>query len=63
MWTFISKYSRQNYQINILILTNANNGAPELYSPNDIKKIRNEAKLANKLTYTSKIYFLKIYQL
>ena len=54
---FISKYSRQNYQINILILTNANNGAPELYSPNDIKKIRNEAKLANKLIGTKNLFF------
>jgi len=53
---FISKYSKQNYQINVLILTNANIGAPELYSPNDIKKIRNEAKLANKLIGTKNLF-------
>ena len=54
---FISKYSNKNYQINVLILTNANRGAPELYSPEEIKKIRNEAKQANKLIGTKKLYF------
>ncbi len=54
---FISKYSNKNYQINVLILTNANKGAPELYSPEEIKKIRNEAKQANKLIGTKKLYF------
>ena len=29
---FISKYSKHNYQIDVLILTNANKGAPELYT-------------------------------
>ena len=29
---FISKFSKQNYHINVLILTNANVGAPEIYS-------------------------------
>ena len=27
---FISKYSKKNYHINVLILTNANIGAPEI---------------------------------
>ena len=36
---FISKYSKQNYQIYVLILTNANIGAPEIYSPKEIKLI------------------------
>ena len=54
---FISKYSNKNYQINVLILTNANRGAPELYSTEEIKKIRNEAKQANNLIGTKKLYF------
>ena len=53
----ISKYSNQNYQICVLILTNANEGAPELYSSEEIKTLRNEAKLANKIIGTKKLYF------
>tara|TARA_X000000950_G_C13663270_1_gene556850 strand:+ start:87 stop:761 length:675 start_codon:yes stop_codon:yes gene_type:complete len=53
----ISKYSRQNYQINVLILTNANIGAPEIFSTKQIKVIRNEAKQANSLIGTKKLYF------
>ena len=53
----ISKYSNQNYQICVLILTNANEGAPELYSSEEIKILRNEAKLANKIIGTKKLYF------
>ena len=47
----------KKYQINVLILTNANKGAPELYSLNYIKKIRNEAKIANKFIGTKKLFF------
>ena len=54
---FISKYSKQNYSINVLILTNANKGAPEIYSPEEIKQIRNEAKIANKFIGTKKLSF------
>lgn len=54
---FISKFSKQNFQVNVLILTNANKGAPELYSSEKIKKIRNEAKVANKLIGTKKLSF------
>jgi len=54
---FISKYSKQNYNINVLILTNANNGAPEIYSTKEIKLIRNEAKIANNLIGTKKLFF------
>jgi len=54
---FISKYSKLNYQINVLILTNANKGAPEIYSAKEIQKIRNEAKQANKLIGTKKLFF------
>ena len=37
---FISKYAKQNYQIIVLILTNANKGAPEIYPPEEIKRLR-----------------------
>ena len=57
MWGFISKYSKLNYKINVLILTNANKGAPEIYSSKIIEKIRNEAKQANKLIGTDKLFF------
>ena len=54
---FISKFSKQNYYINVLILTNANYGAPEIYSSKEINKIRNEAKIANKLIGTQRLFF------
>jgi|TARA_B110000483_G_C18144797_1_gene522974 LmbE family N-acetylglucosaminyl deacetylase len=54
---FISKYSKQNYHINVLILTNANIGAPEIYSSKEIKLLRNEAKKANNLIGTKKLFF------
>ena len=54
---FISKYSKKNYYINVLILTNANKGAPEIYSPQEIKSIRKEATKANKLIGTKRIFF------
>ena len=54
---FISKYSKQNYYINVLILTNANKGAPEKYSPEKIKDIRNEARISNSFIGTKKLFF------
>ena len=54
---FISKYSKKNYHIYVLILTNANKGAPEIYSPQDIKKIRNESIIANNSIGTKKLFF------
>lgn len=54
---FISKYAKKNYHINVLILTNANKGAPEIFSNKDIEKIRSEAKIANKFIGTKKLYF------
>ena len=57
---FIAKFSKKNYDISVLILTNANKGAPEIYSKENMEKIRGEAKIANKLIGT-KIYFLKIH--
>ena len=54
---FISKYSKQNYHIDVLVLTNANIGAPEIYSSKEIKLLRNEAKKANDLIGTKKLFF------
>ena len=54
---FIAKYSKKNYHINVLILTNANKGIPEIYSQEEIKNIRKEAKMANKFIGTKKIFF------
>ena len=54
---FISKYSKRNFQINVLILTDANKGAPEIYSIKKIKKIRDEAKIANNYISTKKLFF------
>ncbi len=54
---FISKYSKKNYSINVLILTNANKGAPEIFSSQNIKKIRNESRLANNFIGTKKLFF------
>jgi len=54
---FISKYSKLKYLINVLVLTNANKGAPEIYSANQINKIREEGKIANKLIGTKNLYF------
>lgn len=54
---FISKYSNKNYIISVLILTNANKGAPEIYSSKEIEHIRKEAKIANKLIGTKNLFF------
>lgn len=54
---FISKYSKKGYHVSVLILTNANIGAPEIYSKKDIEKVRNEAIRANNYIGTKKLYF------
>ena len=54
---FISKFSKKNYDINVLILTNANIGAPEIYSSSKIDKIRKESKIANNYIGTKKLFF------
>ena len=54
---FISKFSKKNYHINVLILTNANKGAPEIYSSKDINLIRNESINANNFIGTKKLLF------
>ena len=53
----ISKYSKEGHSINVLILTNANKGAPEIYSEKKINHIREESKLANVFIGTKKIFF------
>ena len=53
----ISRYSKEGHNINVLILTNANKGAPEIYSPKDIELIRKESKLANDQIGTKKLFF------
>tara|TARA_B100000941_G_scaffold209510_1_gene153325 strand:+ start:462 stop:1136 length:675 start_codon:yes stop_codon:yes gene_type:complete len=53
----ISRYSRNGHSVYVLILTNANVGAPEIYSKKDIFLIRNEAKRANKFLGTKKLFF------
>ena len=54
---FISKYSRLNYNITVIILTNASLGAPDIYSSKEIEKIRKEAILSNNLIGTKKLFF------
>ena len=54
---FISKFSKLNYQISVLILTNANKGAPEMYSHKEIENIREESKNANRIIGTKKLFF------
>ena len=53
----ISKYSKKGYDINVLILTNANKGAPEIYSLKQINQIRKESKIANNFIGTKKLFF------
>ena len=64
----ISKYSKIGYQIYVVILTNANIGAPELFSKKLIENIRKEATIANRLIGTKKLFFenlpaLNLYQI
>ena len=53
----ISNYSRKNYEISVLILTNANVGAPEVFSKKFINLVRKESKIANKFIGTNKLFF------
>ena len=63
----ISKYSKIGYQIYVVILTNANIGAPELFSKKLIENIRKEATIANRLIGTKIIFrelpALNLYQI
>ena len=53
----ISKYSKKGHDIYVLVLTNANKGAPEIYSTKQISLIRKESKLANNFIGTKKLSF------
>ena len=53
----ISKYSREGYAVNVLILTNANVGAPELFTKKKINLIRSESKKANGFIGTKNLFF------
>lgn len=53
----ISKYKKDKYLIYVLILTNANKGAPELFSATYIKNLRHEARKANKVIGTTELIF------
>ena len=53
----IAKFSRLGYEVFVLILTNGNEGAPELFSKKEIEIIRNESKIANKIIGTKKLIF------
>ena len=46
-----------NYDINVLILTNANKGDSQKYTTKEINKIRNECKNANKYLGVHQIFF------
>ncbi len=53
----ISKYSKKGHNVNVLILTNASIGAPELFTQKQISLIRSEAKKANNLIGTKNLFF------
>ena len=58
---FISKYSKLKYNIFVLILTNANKGAPEIFSEEKLTRL--EMKPKRLITLLEQVkYFLKIYQ-
>ena len=52
-----SKFSKLGYNVNVLVITNANKGAPEIYAEKEIKKIRKESKEANSFIGTKKLFF------
>ena len=53
----ISKYSKQNYKIYVLIITNDNKGVPELFNSKQIELLRKEAQKANNFIGTHKLFF------
>lgn len=53
----ISKYSKMDYKIYIAILTNANLGAPEIFSKKQITNIRREGVSANKILKVNNLTF------
>ena len=51
----ISKYSKEGHEINVLIMTNANKGAPEIYSEKNMEN-KKKAKFANDFIGTKKFF-------
>ncbi len=56
----INKYSRQGYEIHILLATNASNGAPELYNQSGIDQVRVEALKAHTILDVYQTHFLEL---
>jgi LmbE family N-acetylglucosaminyl deacetylase len=54
----ISKYSDSGNNVYVVIVTNANIGAPDLFSVDDINKVRDEALKAHELLKITKTFFL-----
>ena len=54
----ISHFKDLNYDVNVLILTNASKGDNQKYTTKEINKIRNECKSANKYLSVNRIFFL-----
>jgi LmbE family N-acetylglucosaminyl deacetylase len=55
----ISKYANNGDNVYIVIVTNANIGAPDLFTADDIYKVRSEALEAHKLLQVTKTFFLE----
>tara|TARA_B100001063_G_C16706726_1_gene525665 strand:+ start:132 stop:806 length:675 start_codon:yes stop_codon:yes gene_type:complete len=53
----ISKYSKNGYDVSVIVLTNASIGAPELFTKKQIKLIRSESQKANNLIGTKNLFF------
>lgn len=54
----IAKASAKGDEVYVLICTNASIGAPELFRPEEIKQVRNEALTAHKFLGVKETYFL-----
>lgn len=54
----IAKLSAEGNEVYVLIVTNASIGAPELYSTQDIDKVRKEAKEAHKILGVKDTFFM-----
>ena len=55
----IAKHISRSDQVYVLICTNAFNGAPELFSKEDVSVIRDEAMLAHKILGVKETFFLE----
>jgi N-acetylglucosamine malate deacetylase 1 len=53
----IAKFNKLGHEVYVLILTNANVGAPEIFKQKDIELIRKESVIANKIIGTKKLFF------